>query len=329
MKIVNGISRAIIAVPYLICGLALGQGEEEEYITHEVRRGETVSLLCIELYGHYSPQMGEAVRSLNPSVKDINLIYAGQKLKMRNPRSTAKPQARQNTVLEKKEGVTQGVVTYVEGAATVSAADGKAAKKKLTANTVVGAGDVLETGKDGRVELIINRESVVRMRSNSRCAVASLRDNARGAGATTVKFSLGTVWAKVKKFSDAVSRFQLELPTAVAGVYGTVYQTSVAADNSAEVKVYDGEVAVKGRRTVAEEAAAGGLTEVEGPHEVAGPHEVSMEEWTQIVRSMQRIRIGKDGAASTPESFEKAVDDWEKWNEERDKRIAEMFEQEF
>ncbi len=202
------------------------------------------------------------------------------------------------------------------------------AKRNLTANTVVEPGDVIETGSDGRVELIINRESVVRMRENSRLVVSALRDNAKKKGETTVRFSLGTVWAKVRKFADKVSRFQMELPTAVAGVHGTVYQGSVARDSSAEVRVYDGEVAVKGKPQPPSEVP-GAVSEVPGPQEVPGPHEVSMEEWTQIVRSMQRISIDKNGAPSQPESFKKAADDWEKWNEERDKRIAEMFGREF
>jgi hypothetical protein len=72
-----------------------------------------------------------------------------------------------------------------------------------------------------------------------------------------------------------------------------------------------------------------GVSEVEGPHEIEGPHEVSLEEWTRIVGAMQKIRISNRGEASETESFSAAAGAWEKWNEERDRRIAEMFAREF
>jgi len=44
---------------------------------------------------------------------------------------------------------------------------------------------------------------------------------------------------------------------------------------------------------------------------------------------MQRITIGKNGKLSEPALFKKnAVSDWEKWNEERDRRITEIFTEE-
>ena len=97
------------------------------------------------------------------------------------------------------------------------------------------------------------------------------------------------------------------------------------SDSSAEVKVYDGEVAVSGKQP---KKAVVSLKpkEVSPPHEVPGPREVSMEEWTRIVRAMQSIKIDPKGIPSDASDFEKDPDDsWERWNEERDKRIAEMF----
>jgi LysM repeat protein len=273
--------------------------------------------------------MGQAVMSLNKSVKDINVIYPGQKLKLKNPSSAAsvakEPAPAVQTSLVKKTGVTQGVVTWAEGASFIIRA-GTTAKKKLTINTIVNSGDTLETGKNGKIELIVNREQVIRIKPMGKMAVSAFRDNAKNEGETRMKFTIGTVWAKVKKFSDKMSRFSLELPNAVAGVHGTVYQASVQSDESADVMVYEGEVGVTGSEDAGVESAA---AEVEGPHEVEGPVEVSLEEWTRIVGQMQRIKISGNGQASEPESFEKAADDWEKWNEERDRRIAEMFAREF
>jgi hypothetical protein len=310
---------------------------ETPTIVHKVRRGESVSLLCIRYYGHYTEEMGRAVKKMNPVIKDINLIFAGQQLSLPNPvRPASVPQAPSAAktdsaptaaIFEKKVNATQGVVTCVEGKAFVTSKSG-IAKKKLTVNTLVCPGDVVETGRPGRVEIIINRESVVRIKENSRLAIEAFRDNAGQKGCTRIGFPLGTVWAKIKKFKDAISRFDLELPTAVAGVHGTVYQAGVAADSSAEVKVYDGEVAVK-HRTSADDGETAGATEIPGPEEIKAPQEVSAEQWVEILRAMQRISIDKDGKPSPVQEFAADTgDSWEQWNEERDEEIEDIFKEE-
>ncbi|MBD3421158.1 MAG: hypothetical protein GF398_13665 [Chitinivibrionales bacterium] len=320
---------AVSAVAGLI--FVAASGGKNPYTMHTVKKGESISLICIDLYGHYAAEVGEIIRHDNPSVKDINIIHVGQKLKLRKPgaRVGAKPDKVEvgktspnasplaGQVIEKKVNATQGVVTYVQGSAFLTRKK-TASKSALGANTVLYPGDVIETAANGRVEVIINRESVVRLKEATRLTIGAFRDNAGQRGTSEVKFSIGSVWAKVRKFRDDICRFQLELPTALAGVHGTVYQSTVNSDESVDVKVYSGEVQVQ------QHSSAGGGSP--GPSEVPGPHEVSMEQWTHIVRSMQQIHIGNDGSAQEPESFEKNPDDdWERWNEERDERIAHLF----
>ncbi len=307
---------------------AITTPDSSPFLTHKVKKGETVSLLCIETYGYYSKELGAAFVKDNPSVKNINLIYVGQKIRMRKPVTDSLKTAQQDTtadqVFHKKINATQGVVTYVEGRARITRKD-KQTPEKLSPNILVYPGDMIKTGKDGRVELIINRESVVRMKENSELTVEAFRDLEKNEGKTSLNFSLGSVWSKLKKFKDNISRFELELPTAIAGVHGTVYQTTVNSDTSTELKVYDGEVEVSGKHPKTAVITTKPV-EISGPHEIPGPHEVSMEEWTRIVRAMQSIKIDKQGVPSDATAFQKAPDDsWEKWNEERDQRIAEMF----
>ena len=320
----------VIFIAVVSALLFIAATEENAYISHQVKKGETVSLLCIEIYGYYSDALGKAFAADNPKVKNINLIYVGQNIRFRKPVQDAVAEkedvADTVSVFRKKVDATQGVVTYVEGKACVTKKDA-AAPVELTANSLVYPGDVLKTGATGRVELIINRESVVRMKENTELTIEAFRNMAKKEGKTSLNFSIGSVWSKMKKFKDSISRFELELPTAIAGVHGTVYNTTVNSDQSAEVKVYEGEVAVSGSKKQEEKAPVpGALHEIGPPREIAGPHEVSMEEWTLIVRSMQLITIDKQGVPSDATDFQKsAEDDWEQWNEERDKRIAEIF----
>lgn len=299
---------------------------KREYITHTVARGETISIVCIRHYGRYTDELGQAILRANPDLKDLHTVKVGQKLRLRKPIA---PQSAEKAALppkeaelfEKKVHATQGVVTFVQGRARLKR--GNDAPQTLEANTVVYPGDVVETAADGRVELIINRESVVRLKANTRMTIEELRDNTQEKGKTRVRFSLGTVWTRVRSFKDRICRFELELPNAIAGVHGTVYQTQVAADNSADVKVYDGEVEVKGRPRHAGSTPSE-FGEVQGPQEVPGPHEVTLNEWVHIVRSMQRIQIAPNGAAAQPVQFEEQNDEWEHFNEERDRQIADI-----
>jgi hypothetical protein len=271
--------------------------------------------------------LNSRILSDNPSIKDINLIYPGQRLKLRNPafRSDsagdgAAPMA------EQAAAVSQGVVTYVEGSAIIMP-KAAAAKQRLTSNTVVFPGDVIQTMDGGKVELIINRETVVRLRERTRLVLNEFRDAKTASGATRVGFSIGSLWTKMKKFREKAARFELELPTAIAGIHGTVYEATVNRDTSSEVKVFEGEVAVSGGG-----AKAGGRTErnyeIDGPVEVAGPEEVTLEEWVRIVGRMQRVIIDADGKPREVKPFQKAPDDaWEAWNGRRDVRIAELFKE--
>ena len=310
---------------FLLAGAA-APGAGEQFIEHLVKKGETISLICIDYYGDFKAEYCTIVLSDNPLIKDANMIFPNQKLRLRNPDYKQEKTETAGPVIEKKILATQGVVTYVEGDVVITPKAGNH-KQKLVSNTIVNPGDMVQTMKNGRVEIIINRETVVRMRENTRLTLENFRDNQNNTGKTSVGFSLGAVWTKMKKFKDKISRFELELPTAIAGVHGTVYEASVGKDTSAEVKVYDGEVAVSGAPPKGKDAAAAGAAEeVRGPDEVAGPDEVSLEQWVQIVHEMQKIRIDKKGKPQALESFKKdGSDSWERWNEERDQRISEIF----
>jgi hypothetical protein len=306
---------------------------------HNVKRGETVSLLCIQYYGYWSTQLGQAFKKLNPQLTDINVIDVGQKLVFANPvtkQSAKAPAAKapvaqqaaaaaQPSLFERRTKATQGVVTCLVGTATLTP-KGRSTSQPLTVNQQLYPGDKIVTGPAGRVEIIINRESVVRLDVNTRLTIEAFRDNETQQGKTRMDFSQGTVWAKIRNYRDLISRFELELPTAIAGVHGTVYQTTVQPDSTAQVKVFTGEVAVSNRPAQPQSSGAA-LSEISGPSEIAGPSEVSVEQWTQLVRNMQQLYIGKDGSHSLPQQFQKnPQSDWERWNEERDERIAEMFE---
>jgi len=139
--------------------------------------------------------------------------------------------------------------------------------------------------------------------------------------------SLGRVWVKVSKFFNPASRTEVKTPTVIAGVQGTIYQLSVAPDQSTTIQVYEGAVNVYNPFPPVPPAVPGAPTEVQKPREVPGPQEVrgptavSREEWTQIVlHPFQEITVtGRE--VPQPKPFRPGIgrqNEWDRWNEERD-----------
>jgi hypothetical protein len=324
---------AVFFLPVLISLSFAGDSVQDGFISHPVKKGESVSFLCIEYYGYYSKELGVAVQKDNPGLSDINVIVVGQTLRFRAPRKAQAARAAPkvavspiDTLFVKKVAAQQGVITCVQGSVLLYR-QGMKKGEPVTVNATVIPGDRLQTADNGRVEIIINRETVIRLKEKSALVIEAFRNSGADKGKTAVGFSLGTIWTKMKQFKDKISRFELELPNAVAGVHGTVYETEVNDDNSSEVKVYSGEVAVQGKGSKqAKHGGTNGVHEVSGPQEVQGPTEVDLDTWVRIVRAMQKVSIDKNGKASEPTTFPAdSASDWEQWNNERDRRVNEMF----
>jgi ferric-dicitrate binding protein FerR (iron transport regulator) len=218
------------------------------------------------------------------------------------------------------------VVTKLDGSATVFAKGAKTGKP-LKKNSKITKGQEVKVGERSRLELKYPDGTVMRFAERSVIKMDDISyDSKTQNKKVRVDLGGGKLWANVKKLATADSRVEVKTVNAVAGVRGTVYRVNVEDDNSAVVKVYDGSVNVTG---VPKESAktSGQFTPpvpVAGPSEVPPPyHEVSMEEWTVIVKAMQQISISPQGVASQPEDFtpQQDMDDWVKWNQERDKQL--------
>ncbi len=213
-------------------------------------------------------------------------------------------------------------VNYLKGNASLSRAS--MPPQRISVGDRLAGGDRVITGKGARIELRLPDGSFLRFDERTTFEIVSaVLDQTAQRRDVSVNVVLGRTWAKVARFFGRKSRFQLNTPTAVAGVRGTTYRMNVNEDSSAVVKVYEGEIQVSPRKEEAESAAAPAPILSE-PTPVKGPRPVTMEEWVYLVGALQQININADGTATKPFRFDIAEDlnEWVQWNQLRDQEAG-------
>jgi hypothetical protein len=198
--------------------------------------------------------------------------------------------------------------TKEQGAARIQLIQGNAEIYRVaTAKTFgakvgmpVGVGDTLRSHEESFVEVVFDNGEVIRMDENSILAIGRV-DSQKAESSLPV----GRVWVNMKKIVSHRA-FDVSTPTAVAAIRGTIYDMKAGEDQSVDVSVYDGKVAVgpsdglkkKLQLTPSDKPAGGEPVQVPGPTEIQGPHEVTLEQWQTIVAGM-RIKIAPHGAFFT------------------------------
>ena len=217
----------------------------------------------------------------------------------------------------------RGLVTYVEGSAK---------KQKLTEvewtnvqnNTQVASGERVRTFTQSRAELDLAQLDIIRMAPKTTIDILKLYEETKDQILeTNISLQEGDLWANVKKKPENMS-FSIGTPITAAAITGTTLRMNVDPDSSSQLRVYHGEVVITNApqsSSVIPKSIE--PYEIEGPHEVPGPHEVSMEEWALIVKSMQQVKIDKNGQVVSSGNFTATDPDentaWVKWNLQRDR----------
>ena len=129
-------------------------------------------------------------------------------------------------------------VTFLRGDATARQREG--APAALAEGTALHEGDLIETGANGRLELLLGTGSMVRLGPKSRLELTSA---ATDASSFRARLSFGNLWAKVHKLIGG-QKFLIETQNGVAGVRGTEFRVA-AYSGGQMVRVYQGAVEVK------------------------------------------------------------------------------------
>jgi len=179
-------------------------------------------------------------------------------------------------------------VSFAEGAATLRAGE---KLRPAEAGAAVAQGERVVTGADGRVELLLEDGSCVRVGPGSDLEVSALDFQEEGRTLRArFKLTLGKVWAHVEKLAGG-GTFEVVTDQAVAGVRGTEFRVDAAATEQS-VEVYQGKVAVESPRLAylgAVEAPA-----PSGPAPAGGPAAPGAAN-SVLVEPGHHLRLGSAG----------------------------------
>jgi len=203
---------------------------------------QTLSWIGLRNFGAWTPDIATQVLRDNPQLREAPLV-AGQTLRLRKSLDRrGLPPLQQIQMASRR-----AVVTRVAGSVQCIQADG--ASRPLVDDQFLQAGDRIVTGPQSMAELIIDNQSVLRLRANSQLDLVLLQDSlklASNKAATQVRLGFGRVWTKVRKWAGPLVGFQVRMPSAIAGVHGTIFECQVASDSSSRVWVEEGVVGVQG-----------------------------------------------------------------------------------
>ncbi len=206
-----------------------------------VRARETVSWIAIRHLGAYDQPVRDTLKLDNPSIPDLDKVAVGQTLRLRRSMDRRPlPPERQIAMASR-----QAVVTTVKGTGEVRLKSGQLLP--LTANTFLASGDEIRLGAGSVAELVIDSQSILRLREHSRLRLLDIQGPTAAKGrkaGTRVALDQGALWVKVRKWAGPLVGFQVRLPSTIAGVHGTIFETIVGADSTQTVSVREGEVSV-------------------------------------------------------------------------------------
>lgn len=124
---------------------------------------------------------------------------------------------------------------------------------------LVRAGDVVRTGPDGCVHLRwVRWAGGMRIKIGPEArfeVVRAVRNRSTEDEESRLRVDRGKIWVRLRRALTGRSKFEVETPTVVAAVRGTVFSVAVAENGATEVEVLEGQVKVTGT-----EGAEGTLT---------------------------------------------------------------------
>lgn len=176
-----------------------------------------------------------------------------------------------------------GTADRLEGTVQVQRRGGN--WRTLTLKEAIHASDVVRTGPSSSAELRWRDGTRIHLGPQTALAVRKFAQNAVSHSHVSLfDLAAGKVWVRVVRALAPASRFEIETPTAVASICGTIFSVSVDGEGNSAVSVFEGKVRVRDPRKELE-VAAGRVAEVTKTGEEERPADRTGEqEWSQQLR---------------------------------------------
>lgn len=144
--------------------------------------------------------------------------------------------------VEASNGGKAGTIAELKGDVFVKKGAGKREIKAFKGMGVT-QGDTLRTGKNAYARVEFDGDNVASLGENTTITIAELADKS-GVSTTKVKQSSGSLWNKVKQTVGAGNTYEVETPTSIMGVRGTMFLTQFDSERT-NLSVIDGTVGMR------------------------------------------------------------------------------------
>ncbi len=133
------------------------------------------------------------------------------------------------------------VITSLQGELTVKKA-GSANWVKAEVKMLLNKGDSIKTGAEASAKITFFDGSTIELKANTQIEFTDLINEQ--AKQIQMKQEIGETISKVEKLVDSASKYEIETPTAVAGVRGSSMRVSVSPDGTTQVQNLEGKISV-------------------------------------------------------------------------------------
>jgi uncharacterized repeat protein (TIGR02543 family) len=142
----------------------------------------------------------------------------------------------------------QCTISVLGGSAEVQS-PGSDSWQPATDGAVLEAGGRVKTGPDSSALLTFFEGSTIKLEPGADVQIQTIQTADGGGGEIVLKQWIGRTWSRVVQRLDPGSHYEIQTPTAVAVVRGTLFETEVAVDGSTVVRTVEGLVSVISQET--------------------------------------------------------------------------------
>lgn len=189
--------------------------------------------------------------------------------------------------------------------------------RKLRIGEKLQSGMAIRTEDNGRCDIQIGEDSVFRMKENSEIHLNELfRNIASGKSKTELELVIGKVLLKPKELSDGES-FQVNTPTAVAGVRGTKFSVESTPGKDTRIAVLSGKVTLRKRIKSLEKADR---KIIESSH-ILSEVDKSLKNTQVMVTANETVEVKAKEVEKVNRDLEQVIELVKGARERRDKKI--------